>query len=142
MPKTVTNFGGNAYTVTTDLHHQTRMNARRGRTSPPISFSPRASLATCSHSTVDGLLKDLKAYSRRLQAALASYQDEMHVLERLYYKSKNQHRMALFFKRVSEIRRYGWRLLEVNISDYMRLLRASFYGVTVVQRCDILLGSE
>lgn len=116
------------------------MNARRNCPPPTVSFSPRASLDSSSHSTVDGILKDLKAYSRRLQAALASYQDEMHVLERLYYKSKNQHRMALFFKRVSEIRRYGWRLLEVNISEHMQLLRASFYGATVVQkRCGIFI---
>ncbi|OAX44608.1 hypothetical protein K503DRAFT_728834 [Rhizopogon vinicolor AM-OR11-026] len=117
------------------------MNTRRSRAPPSISFSPRVSLDGSLHSTVDGILKDLKAYSRRLQAALVSYQDEIHVLERLYYKSKNQHRMALFFKRVSEIRRHGWRLLEVNISEHMQLLRASFYGATVVQSEKMMRGS-
>lgn len=115
------------------------MNTRRARSCAPTatSFSERASLENSSYSTVDGILKDLKACSRRLQAALASYQDEMKVLERLYYRSKNQHRAALFFKRISEIRRYGWRLLEVNMVEDVHLLRASFYGATVVQRCDI-----
>jgi hypothetical protein len=118
------------------------MNARRARSCAPpaTSFSGRASLENSLHSTVDGILKDLKACSRRLQAALASYQDEMQVLERLYYRSKNQHRAALFFKRIAEIRRYGWRLLEANMTEDVQLLRASFYGVAVIQRCDILFG--
>jgi hypothetical protein len=118
------------------------MNVRRARSCAPsaTSFSERASLENSLHSTVDGILKDLKACSRRLQAALASYQDEMQVLERLYYRSKNQHRAALFFKRIAEIRRYGWRLLEANMAGDVHLLRASFYGVTVVQRCDIFFG--
>ncbi|KAG0707809.1 hypothetical protein DFH29DRAFT_1053465 [Suillus ampliporus] len=116
------------------------MNARRSRAPISVSFSPRASLENSSHSAVDGILKDLKAYSRRLHAALATYQDEMQVLERLYYRSKNQHRAALFFKRVSEIRRYGWRLLEVNMPEDVHLLRASFYGATVVQSEKLMRG--
>lgn len=119
------------------------MNARRARSCVPTvtSFSERASLENSLHSTVDCILKDLKACSRRLQAALASYQDEMQVLERLYYRSKNQHRAALFFKRISEIRRYGWRLLEVNMTEDVHLLRASFYGATVVQSEKLMRGS-
>lgn len=119
------------------------MNARRARCCAPTvkSFSERASLENSLHSAVDGILKDLKACSRRLQAALASYQDEMQVLERLYYRSKNQHRAALFFKRISEIRRYGWRLLEVNMTEDVHLLRASFYGATVVQSEKLMRGS-
>lgn len=119
------------------------MSARRARSHAPIttSFLERASLDNSLHSTVDGILKDLKACSRRLQAALASYQDEMQVLERLYYKSKNQHRPALFFKRISEIRRYGWRLLEANMTEDVHLLRASFYGATVVQSEKSMRGS-
>lgn len=119
------------------------MNARRARRCVPTdtSFSERASLENSLRSTVDTILKDLKACSRRLQAALASYQDEMQVLERLYYRSKNQHRAALFFKRISEIRRYGWRLLEVNMAEDVHLLRASFYGATVVQSGKLMRGS-
>ncbi|KAG1756828.1 uncharacterized protein EDB91DRAFT_1241873 [Suillus paluster] len=116
------------------------MNTRRSRAPIYISFSPRASLENSSHSTVDGILKDLKAYARRLQAALATYQDEMQVLERLYYRSKNQHRVALFFKRVSEIRRYGWRLLEANMPEDVHLLRASFYGASVIQSEKLMRG--
>ncbi|KAG2150627.1 uncharacterized protein EDB93DRAFT_325767 [Suillus bovinus] len=119
------------------------MDARRARSCVPTatSFLERASLDNSLHSTVDGILKDLKAYSRRLQAALASYKDEMQVLERLYYRSKNQHRAALFFKRISEIRRYGWRLLEANMTEDANLLRASFYGATVIQSEKLMRGS-
>ncbi|KAG2157060.1 hypothetical protein DEU56DRAFT_762864 [Suillus clintonianus] len=119
------------------------MNAQRVRSRAPTatSFSQRASLENSLHPTVDSILKDLKTCSRRLQAALASYQDEMQVLERLYYRSKNQHRAALFFKRISEIRRYGWRLLEVNMTEDVHILRASFYGATVVQSEKLMRGS-
>ncbi|KAG1782451.1 hypothetical protein EV702DRAFT_1192128 [Suillus placidus] len=119
------------------------MNARRARGRAPTatSFSERASLENSLHSAVDGILKDLKACSRRLQAALAAYQDEMQVLERLYYRSKNQHRAALFFKRISEIRRYGWRLVEANMIEDVHLLRASFYGANVVQSEKLMRGS-
>ena len=98
---------------------------------------PRVTIATISRNTlaqalqkdVDAILKDLKFCSRRLKTALDGFKDELRVLERLYYKCKNQHRMALFFKRVSEMRRFGRRLSELDILEHVDLLRASFVGL-------------
>lgn len=67
---------------------------------------------------------------------MGSYTDEMRVLERLYYKNKNQHRTSLFFKRVSEIRRYGNRLIELKLPERIELLRASFFGFTISRDID------
>ncbi|KIJ69422.1 hypothetical protein HYDPIDRAFT_24260 [Hydnomerulius pinastri MD-312] len=105
------------------------MPAERRRAPPTISLLPRSSFESDRHRDVDALLKDLKACSRRLRVAMSSFTDELRVLERLYYKSKNQHRMALFFKRVPEIRRYGQRLVELDLPERVDLLRASFVGL-------------
>jgi hypothetical protein len=54
--------------------------------------------------------------------------NEAQVLERLYYKGKNQHRGALFWRRVGETRRYSARLGGIHIDDVVEILRYSFFG--------------
>ncbi|KAF9246555.1 hypothetical protein BU15DRAFT_70634 [Melanogaster broomeanus] len=105
------------------------MPAERCPAPPPITFFSRSLLDSRCHKEIDILLKDLKTCSRRLKAAMSSFTDELRILERLYYKSKNQHRMALFFKRVPEIRRYGKRLVGLDLPERVDLLRASFVGL-------------
>lgn len=109
------------------------MDPTRKLGSPAISCLPRSSLHISVHKDVDVILKELKGSSRRLQAVLDSYTDELLILERLYYRNKNQHRAALFFRRVSEMRRYGQRLVQWNLSKHVELLRASFFGFTTLQ---------
>ncbi|EGN93226.1 hypothetical protein SERLA73DRAFT_16640, partial [Serpula lacrymans var. lacrymans S7.3] len=83
---------------------------------------------------VDASLKDLKTCSRRLQTVSAIVGDELKILERLYYKGKNQHRSALFWKRVVEIRRYGRRLSEASLWETLELFRCSFFGANSFQK--------
>ncbi|KAH7930817.1 hypothetical protein BV22DRAFT_1027976 [Leucogyrophana mollusca] len=97
---------------------------------PELACTPRTSLDPKHYPTTDAVMKDLKTCSRRLQIVLSSYGDDLRILDRLYYKSKNQHRMALYFKRVSEIRRYAQRLTDMNVLDTVETLRAAFFGVT------------
>ncbi|KAG8220901.1 hypothetical protein J3R82DRAFT_2401 [Butyriboletus roseoflavus] len=94
-----------------------------------ITTVPRSTIAHTYHKEIDAILKDLRLCSRRLKSALGAFKDELRTLERLYYKCKNQHRMALFFKRVPEMRRYGRRLNELDILERVDLLRASFVGL-------------
>lgn len=94
-----------------------------------IATVPRSTLAHADHKKINAILKDLKVCSRHLKSALDSFKDELRTLERLYYKCKNQHRMALFFKRVPEMRRFGRRLTELDIPERVDLLRASFIGL-------------
>ena len=106
----------------------TSMAARRLVSPPSANYSPRSSLDATQCTAVDALLKQLKACSRRLQAALTSHRTELQVLERLYYKGKNQHRTALFWQRVAEMRKLGGRLDEMHIDDIVESLRLSFWG--------------
>jgi hypothetical protein len=59
---------------------------------------------------------------------MSAQENELKILERLYYKGKNQHRAALFWKRVAEIRRCGQRLDKVGVLDIVERLRCSFFG--------------
>ena len=87
----------------------------------------RSSLPQSHHSRVDATLKDLKLLSKRLHSALSSYESELKVLERIYYKSKNQHRSALFWRRITETRRYGRRIQQINLRLFVDGLRMSFF---------------
>jgi hypothetical protein len=60
--------------------------------------------------------------------------EELQILERLYYKGKNQHRAALFWKRVSEVRRYARRLDGVGLPDVVERLHRSFFGDDATHR--------
>ncbi|KAI6106424.1 hypothetical protein EDD16DRAFT_1487557 [Pisolithus croceorrhizus] len=106
------------------------MRVERVRPTPAITCLPRSSVSIHLQKDVDVLLKELKPCMRHLRATLGSYTDELRTLERLYYKNANQHRTALFFKRILETRRYGQRLVALNISEHVDCLYASFFGLT------------
>ncbi|KAI0374813.1 hypothetical protein BV20DRAFT_960994 [Pilatotrama ljubarskyi] len=101
---------------------------RRHVRSPPLVCSPRVSVDSAVSPTIDAVLKQLKTCSRRLQAALACHRTELQVLERLYYKGKNQHRTALFWQRVAEMRKFGGRVDEMHMDDVVESLRLAFWG--------------
>ena len=63
----------------------------------------------------------------------------MRVLERLYYKGVNQHRSALFWRKVKEVRRLGKRVLEVGLGGLLDDSRYSFYCVGDGERKYVLL---
>ena len=50
------------------------------------------------------------------------------MLERLYYKGKNQPRPALFWQRVAEMRKFVERVDEMHMDDVVESLRLSFWG--------------
>ncbi|KAJ8487018.1 hypothetical protein ONZ51_g4428 [Trametes cubensis] len=101
---------------------------RRHTHPPPLNCLSRATVDTAYTPAIDAVLKQLKSSTRRLQAALASHRTELQVLERLYYKGKNQHRTALFWQRVAEMRKYGERVDEMHIDDVVESLRLAFWG--------------
>ena len=104
------------------------MAAPRHVNIPSPICSPRNTLTTVQQGNVDAVLKDLKACTRRLQAALASFQIELQILEKLYYKGNNQHRTALFWRRVADVRRFGRRLETLKIQESLDTIRLSFWG--------------
>lgn len=104
--------------------------ARRYLSRPAINASERSSVPAHLHPRIDALLKELRNISRRLRAPLASCSDELCILERLYYKGKNQHRTAIFWRHVAEMRRYGSRLIELDVSGLVNNLRRTFHATT------------
>lgn len=106
------------------------MGARRDPSTPSISCLPRDSLHTSNSAAIDSALKELKTTSRRLKTIISFFHDELNILERLYYKGKNQHRSALFWKRVVELKRFAERLNGMNVSNTLEQMRCSFFGIT------------
>ncbi|EIM89896.1 uncharacterized protein STEHIDRAFT_50373 [Stereum hirsutum FP-91666 SS1] len=96
---------------------------------PPCTPTPRSDILPPTCSAIDIFLKRAKSHLRDAQAIFSSHQAEMALLERLYYKGKNQHRMSLFWQRVCEMRRYGRRLQDMNVTGMMENNRAMFYGL-------------
>ncbi|SRR6266404_4214333 len=88
----------------------------------------RASLDSSKHPSVDAFLKSLKLHTRKLSVLLSQHATELAVLERIYYINNNQHRAAIFWKRVVEARRYSRRLKSCDVSSLISDLRVSFYG--------------
>ncbi|KAI9459469.1 hypothetical protein BJY52DRAFT_1148960 [Lactarius psammicola] len=95
---------------------------------PADASLTRASLDPSKHASVDAFLKSLKLHTRKLSALLAQHATELAVLERIYYINNNQHRAALFWKRIVEARRYSRRLKSCDVSSLVSGLRRSFYG--------------
>ena len=94
---------------------------------PRFSYTQRSDIPQAIHGTIDVALKSLRSYARQVTPVELSLSDELRILERLYYKSVNQHRSALFFQKVEEVRRMGNRILEVNIGGMIEDLRYAFY---------------
>lgn len=92
-----------------------------------IDRQPRTSLDHTKHASVDTVLKDLKLCARCLQTLLKAQLSEAHVLERLYYKGKNQHRGALFWRRVVEMRRFCNRVDDMHIDVVVDNFHHSFF---------------
>ena len=104
------------------------MPPQRRVTLPTPVCAPRNSVNQESHPVVDAVLKDLKICTRRLQAALSSHRTELQVLEKLHYKGNNQHRTALFWRRVADIKRSARRIEELELFDVVEKVRLSFWG--------------
>ncbi|KAJ7285882.1 hypothetical protein C8J57DRAFT_1496582 [Mycena rebaudengoi] len=116
------------------------MNAQRSRRRPTLSHSVKSSLDPALHPNIDAFLKDLKTCARRLQPTLTTLSDELQILHRLYYKGNNQHRSSLFWRRVSEMKKYGDRLEELSLSALVDSLRYSFFGEEQQQTSKLLKG--
>ena len=90
----------------------------------------KSALGTSLHGHVDLALKRLKALSRRLAAISATLSEEVKILNRLYYKGKNQHRISLFWRHVEEIRRLSLRIHSLDLAGTVNRLRHTFYNST------------
>jgi hypothetical protein len=97
---------------------------------PAYAPLPRASLDSSKHLFVNAFLKSLKLRARMIDALFAQHATELALLERIYYTNNNQHRLAIFWHRVVEARRYSRRLTSFDVLLLVDGLRKSFHGDT------------
>ncbi|KAF8797987.1 hypothetical protein BYT27DRAFT_7124518 [Phlegmacium glaucopus] len=79
-------------------------------------------------SIIDTALKHFKLLSRQLHPLLVTHATELQILQRLYYKNKNQHRGSLFWRKVVEVRRYSERFEQHKTHILIDDFRCTFYG--------------
>lgn len=103
---------------------------RRKHSVPTPAQNIRESVLKDQQPSVDGALKALRNASRQLKPIHASFSDELRLLERLYYKGKNQHKSALFWRKLAEARRIGNRIHGAGLLALVDELRATFHSQT------------
>ncbi|KAJ3545356.1 hypothetical protein NMY22_g2472 [Coprinellus aureogranulatus] len=101
----------------------------------------RKDLDAFLYPSVDTFLRPLKATSRRLQVASTTLADEHQLLQRIYYKGKNQHRSALFWRRVVDLLRHSERVRNFDLPDLVLRLRCSFFGEDAFSNQSLLRGA-
>lgn len=106
-----------------------------------VKAQDRKSLDHSIYSSIDSFLKPLKGTSRRLQVVSTVLANETQLLQRIFYKGKNQHRSALFWRRAAEIRRYSERLRGIDLTDFVFRLRCSFFGEDALRNLNVLKGA-
>jgi hypothetical protein len=101
---------------------------KRTAATPRTVCTPKSQLAESQHGAVGAQLKRLKLAGRELKHQLTAFDAESRVLERVYYKGKNQHRAAVFWQRFVEIRKYAARLAGMHLDETVERLRVAFFG--------------
>ncbi|KAL1744539.1 hypothetical protein HDZ31DRAFT_82595 [Schizophyllum fasciatum] len=114
-----------------------RRNGKPPRPAPSIRTQVDKNL----HTAVDAALRDLKKFSRRLHSTFDAFSEELQVLDRVFYKGKNQHRSALFFRRVADIRKFSQRISQYNAPQIIDAFRCSFFGPDAQTNSKALKGA-
>ncbi|CAE6421636.1 unnamed protein product [Rhizoctonia solani] len=73
------------------------------------------------------LLKQLKSGHKNARNSQKLLFTEMHLLERVYYKGKNQHGLSLFWRSVVSVRRMSARVYETNLPGLLEVLGSMFH---------------
>lgn len=103
---------------------------------------PKSTIHASQHRVVDSQLKSLKLVTRRLQSVTKILETEVLILHRLFYKNKNQHRTALFWRNICEIRRYSQRIVSLKLLDNLQSLRVMFHGSAAMPVSQAQLSSQ
>ncbi|KAL1717502.1 hypothetical protein EV715DRAFT_292187 [Schizophyllum commune] len=114
---------------------------RREAKPPKPVLSVRSQVDKDLHPSVDTALRDLKKFSRRLHVTFDAFSEELQVLDRVFYKGKNQHRSALFFRRVADMRKFSQRIAEYNAPQIVDSCRCSFFGPDAKANVKALKGA-
>ncbi|KAG8762128.1 hypothetical protein FRC11_011038 [Ceratobasidium sp. 423] len=100
------------------------MPQRRFRLATSADYRPRDNLDI---PVVTQLLKQLKSGHKNVRSSQKLLFTEMHLLERVYYKGKNQHGLSLFWRSVVCVRRMSARIYETNLPGLFEVLGGMFH---------------
>lgn len=100
---------------------------------PPILQSPRINADSSTSRSIDIALKSLRKSSRQIHQIAGTLNNDLHMLERIYYKSKNVQRPTTAWKKVIELRRIGDRMKEAALENLVDALRRSFYDSSALK---------
>ncbi|CAG8589937.1 1412_t:CDS:2 [Funneliformis mosseae] len=100
--------------------------------SKPIQiFFPREALCSSSLSNQIHLSSFNQLTSQVIIFQKNELWDEANILERLYYKNKNQHQRSIYFRKIVEIRRMLKRIKEMEINVLMSEFIGNFYSTKI-----------
>jgi hypothetical protein len=100
------------------------MPPRQFRLAVSENYKPRNNLDV---PTINRLLKELKFGHKNVRSSQKQLFTEMHLLERVYYKGKNQHGLSLFWRSVASVRRMAARVYETNLPRLLEILGSMFH---------------
>lgn len=100
----------------------------------PTGTLARDAIPYASTGAIDGALKALRAATKRVSSVYASHELELGILVRLHYKNANQHRGALFWRKVEEIKRLALRLHETALPQLLEQTRMAFHSSDATQQ--------
>ncbi|CAG8500559.1 5283_t:CDS:2 [Acaulospora morrowiae] len=108
--------------------HQVSSQISRYLMKPPIIYHPKSILfsSTIRHQEHYENFNQLSTFALYFQRN--ELWEELHFLERLYYKNKNQHKRAIYFRKIEEVRRIVHRFKEMEIGDLLSEFVKLFYG--------------
>ncbi|KAG8759988.1 hypothetical protein FRC14_004430 [Serendipita sp. 396] len=112
--------------------HPTSPAAKRRFHLPETRQKPRNELESTKIPAIDAFLKALRPYSRRVSNLVHSHANEVQVLQKIVYKSKNQHKNAVFWRGVVELRRFACRIEEASLFQLIDASRNAFYSHVLV----------
>lgn len=104
-------------------------NAKRRKLQfPRYSSTAKEQLEQALVTSVDACLKELRKIIRKLSTTFEAHAVEVAIIQRIVYKSRNQHKNSLFWRNLTETRRMAARVEEVAIGSLIDSFRSTFYS--------------
>lgn len=103
------------------------MSALRSKKNSRYNNISRDALSQQSITAVDTFLKSLRKLQKNVTNNQSTHTSELQLIDRISYKSRNQHGIALFWRSLSEVRRYAKSIEGNSLSALIDSVRSSFY---------------
>ncbi|KIO23408.1 hypothetical protein M407DRAFT_78059 [Tulasnella calospora MUT 4182] len=102
---------------------------------PKLVQTPKSEGDGSINDTTHSSLKALRRASKQAGSVVNVMNEDMRILERIFYKSNNSQRPTMAWKKLKHMRRLYWRLHECELVNFLDTLRLAFYpaGTTVKQ---------